>query len=248
MKISIITVAFNSALTIGNTINSILTQTYANIEYIIVDGASKDNTINVIKEYEPCFKGRMKWISEKDNGIYDAMNKGIKLATGEVIGILNSDDQLFNVESIEKIVNSFEINKVDAVYGNIIFTNREGKIVRKWESKPFQSGLFAKSWSPAHPTFYCKLELYRKYGLYKTYYQVAADIELMLRFMEVNKISSYYLDEVLVNMQTGGVSTQGFKSKIIITKDVIEAFKENKLPFNLPKYLYYKTLKIRELL
>ncbi len=245
MKISIITATFNSAATIASCIASVNEQTYSDIEHIIIDGASKDNTLEIIKSIP---NRVVKIISEPDKGIYDAMNKGIKLATGDIGGILNSDDHFFNRQSLEKIALGFKNPNIDAVYGNLIFTDESGKLVRTCISKPFKSGLFSQSWSPPHPTFYCKRGLYEKYGLYHTDYQIAADVELMLRFLEVHKIKSHFINDVLINMRKGGVSNQGIQSTVIITKELRKAFKENGLAFNLPKYLFYKGLKTKEYL
>ena len=245
MKISIITVTYNSAKTISRCITSVNNQTYSDIEHIIIDGASSDDTLRIIKS----LSNRVtKIISEPDNGIYHAMNKGIKLATGDIIGMLNSDDKFYSNQSLEIIARGFNDSNIDAIYGNLIFTDERGKLIRTWKSKPFKSGLFTQSWSPAHPTFYCKRELYEKFGNYKTNYRIASDIELMLRFMEVEKINTHFTDEFLINMRVGGLSTQGIKSKIGITLDLVQAFRENELPFNLLKYLFYKSLKIKEFL
>jgi glycosyltransferase involved in cell wall biosynthesis len=243
MKISIITVTYNSAKTITNCISSINNQTYSDIEQIIIDGNSTDNTIPLINSLQ---NRVTRIISEPDEGIYFAMNKGINFATGDIIGMLNSDDQFFNSESLSEIANCFENPKVDAVYGNLVYTDEKNKLIRTWNSKPFRSGLFSQSWSPAHPTFYCKREIYKKYGLYKTEYKIAADVELMLRYMEVHKIHTYFIDKVLVNMRSGGISNKGIQSTIIITNEMRRAFKENGLFLNLPKYLFYKGLKIKE--
>ncbi|MCF6359030.1 MAG: glycosyltransferase, partial [Draconibacterium sp.] len=219
------------------------------IEYIIVDGQSKDGTTAIIKKYKHKFGGHLKWISEPDQGIYDAMNKGIQLASGDVIGTLNSDDTFYNNEVIEKVAGVFENHpEIDCLYGNLIFIDEENKLVRKWQSKPFISGLFAKSWTPAHPTFYCRKEVFEKYGLYKTHYKIAADVEFMFRMLELNKLKSYFLNETIVSMAIGGISTQGLKSTITITKELQLAYKENGMKLNLPKYLFYKGLKIKEYL
>ncbi len=243
MRISIVTVSFNSAITIKECINSINEQSYSNIEHIIVDGASTDNTVDIINSYA---KRTPAIISEPDEGIYDAMNKGIRRATGDVIGFLNSDDTLYNKHVVKRIVESFKKNNCDCIYGNLIYSNKEGKTIRKWKSKSYVPGLFAKSWTPAHPTFYCKKEIYNQFGLYKTDYNIAADVELMLRFLEVHKINSHFIDEILVNMLAGGVSNQGLGSTITITKEIIRAFNENNLKLNLPRYLFYKSLKLKE--
>lgn len=244
MKISIITATYNSAKHINRCIESVYSQSWINIEHIIIDGVSKDNTLKIINSI-PNRVTRI--ISEPDEGIYDAMNKGIKLASGDIIGCLNSDDQFHNNEVVEKIAAVFQdYPEIDCLYGNLIFVNNEQKVTRKWQSKPFRPGFFAKSWTPAHPTFYCRREVYERYGLYKTDYKIAADVELMLRVLELKNIKSFFLDEILVNMSVGGVSTRGLKSTLTITQEMKRAFKENGLPFSLSKYLFYKGLKLRE--
>ena len=245
MKVSIITATYNSSSTIAGCISSVNNQTWPDIEHIVIDGDSKDNTLNIIRSTP---NRVAKIISEPDNGIYDALNKGIGTTEGDLIGILNSDDEFYSSGSVEKIVNSFKREKVDAVYGKLIFTDSRGKLVRIWNSRPFINGLFAKSWTPAHPTFYCTRQLYETFGLYKTNYKIAADVELMIRFMEVHNISTYYIDEILVNMRVGGISNRGVKSTVIITKEIRRALKENGLKFNIAKYLFYKGFKIRQYL
>ena len=153
MKISLITVTYNSSKTLLDTLQSVLNQTYSDIEYIIVDGASKDSTVSIIEEYEPKFNGRMKWISEPDKGLYDAMNKGIRMATGDVVGILNSDDLFMDNNVLADIAHAFD-NNTDAIFGNLYFVNQEdvNQIVRVWKGSPYKS--FKSGWHPAHPTFY----------------------------------------------------------------------------------------------
>lgn len=245
MKVSIVTITYNSQNTLQNTIDSISRQSYRNIEYIIVDGNSTDRTKEIIKSNLDTIT---RWISEPDNGIYDAMNKGLKIATGEVIGFLNSDDSFYDNQTISTIIESFNSNECDCIFGNLIYTNTNGKTIRKWKSRSYRQGLFNKSWTPAHPTFYCKKKLYDQYGVYKIDYSIAADVELMLRFLEVHKVKSHYIDKVLVNMLAGGVSNQGLGSTLTIIKEIKRAFRENNLKFNLFKYLFYKSLKIKELM
>lgn len=243
MKVSIITVTHNSAATIADCIASVFNQSYPNIEHIIIDGASKDDTVKIIK----ALPNRVtKIISEPDSGIYDAINKGIHLASGDVIGVLSSNDQFFNLQSVEIIARSFEDPKIDAVYGNLLFYNKSGKIVRVWKSCPYKPGLFAHSWTPAHPTFYCKNEIYKRHGLYKTDYRIAGDVELMLRYIAIHRINTIYINQNLVKMQVGGTSTQGLKSTLIISKEMRKAFKEHNWKFNMMKYLIFKVLKLRE--
>lgn len=250
MKISIVTVSYNSEKTIKDTIESVLNQTYSNIEYILIDGQSKDNTIDIIKDSERNFLGKgteFKWISEKDNGIYDAINKGIKIATGDVVGILNSDDYYYDNNVVNDIIEAFKNNTIDCIYGNLVYIDPDSeKVTRRWTSKDFVKGLFQKSWTPAHPTFYCKREIYNQYGLYRTDFKIAADVELMYRYLEKNSVVSKYVNRYIVTMRQGGVSSSGLKSTITITKEMKQAFKDNGGKFNLVKYMFYKALKIRE--
>jgi glycosyltransferase len=228
MKVSIITVVYNNKDTIKDAIESVLNQTYKNIEYIIIDGGSIDGTVEIIKSYGNKID---KFISEKDNGIYDAMNKGIKLATGDIVGILNSDDFYASNDIIEKVVNEFKEKKVDSVYGDLVYVNAKNtdKIVRYWKSKPFKEGLFKKGWHPAHPTFFVKKEIYDKYGIFNLDFKIAADYELMLRFLEKYKISSSYISEIFVKMRVGGESNQSIKNIIKANIESYKAWKVNDL-------------------
>jgi len=251
LKISVITVSYNSEKTIRDTIESVLSQTYKNIEYIIVDGGSTDNTIKVIKDYETRFINaniEYKWISENDKGIYDALNKGIVMATGDVVGILNSDDFYFDTDVLSVIAESFKKHNFDCLYANLKYIDKEtGKVTRDWKSRSFEKGLFEKSWTPAHPTFYCRKSVYEKYGLYRTDFKIAADVELMYRYLEINDVKSYYLDKYLVSMRRGGISNNGLKSTIIITKEMIKAYRDNGEHLNIFKYLLNKLFKLKEL-
>lgn len=244
MLVSIITVSYNSEKTILNCINSVSSQDYKEIEHIVIDGKSKDNTLDIINSATS--SRFIKIISEKDYGIYDAMNKGIKLAKGDIIGFLNSDDVFSSTSTIKKIVNAFNLNKnIMCCYGNLLYI-KNNKITRTWKSRPFEFGLFEKSWTPAHPTFYCKKSVFTKIGQFKTDYKIAADVEFMLRALEIKKLKSYFIDDFLVKMSAGGISNKNMLSTIIIIKEIKRAFKENSLKFNIIKYLFYKILKIRE--
>lgn len=230
MKISLVTITYNSENTIRDTINSVIKQSYSNLEYIVVDGASKDNTLSIIKEYECQFKEKIKWISEPDKGIYDAMNKGICMATGEIIGILNSDDFFTHNNILKLIAEEFQKNKeVDAVYGDVHFVNPDNlnKCVRNYSSKVFRRSLMRLGFMPAHPSFYMRRECFEKYGLYKTDYKIAADFEFLLRLIFKNRIRTKYLPINMITMRTGGASTSGFKSHKLIMKEHLRAFKEN---------------------
>lgn len=226
MKVSIITCTYNSASTIADTINSVNAQTYPNIEHIIVDGLSKDNTLEIVKE----FAGERQIIkSEKDNGIYDAFNKGIGMATGDIIGVLNSDDFFTSDTIIEQVINAFNEECIDAVYGDIHFVSPENlnKSVRYYSSKSFRPWMMRMGFMFAHPSFYVKRKYYETLGLYKTDYKIAADFELLLRFVVKAKIKCKYLPLDFVTMRTGGASTEGIKSKNIINKECLRACKEN---------------------
>lgn len=220
MKISLITVTFNSSKTLRDTICSVLQQTYLDIEYILIDGMSNDETVDIIKEYEPRFGKRMCWVSEKDNGLYDAMNKGFRMATGDVVGIINSDDLLAESTAIEKVMKTFtDHRQADAVYADLYYVAQTdtSKIIRHWISgkqRPFKYG-----WHPAHPTFYVKREVYQKYGLFDLDFKFAADFELMLRLIEKEHIKLVYLPEPLVRMRLGGTTSKNFTNikKVILS-------------------------------
>ena len=226
MKISIITVVWNNERTIKDAMDSVLSQTYKNIEYIIIDGASTDGTVEIIQSYGDKIT---KFVSEKDNGLYDAMNKGIGLATGDIVGILNSDDFYIDEFVIEKVVKEFKSKNVDSVYADLVFVKSDNldKVVRYYDSSHFSSEKFAYGWMPAHPTFFVKKEVYQKYGLFKTDYKIAADYELLTRFLGKNNVSSSYIKEPIVKMRIGGASTSGIKSNYILNKEIIRACSEN---------------------
>ena len=229
MKISIVTAAFNSAETIRDTFDSILDQNYDDYEYIVIDGKSKDATVDIIKEYEPKFNGKMRWISEKDSGLYDAMNKGIRMAFGEYVGILNSDDFFTSADVLSSVAETLEKSPVDAVYADVEYVNPENleRVVRHYSSAGFKRWKMRIGLMPAHPTFYARKELFDKFGYYRTDYKIAADYELLLRFIFVNKITTHYIPKVFVTMRTGGVSTNSLKVHWRIMKEHLHAFRIN---------------------
>ena len=231
MRISIITVTYNSASTIKDTLESVKGQDYSNIEHIIVDGGSKDETVNNIKAYPHVAK----WVSEKDKGLYDAINKGIQMSTGHIVGVLHSDDFFPNNKVVSRIAKQFKETSVDAVYGDIAFVKPDnvGKIVRLYSSKKFTPRKFAYGYMPAHPSFYVKKRIYDEFGLYKLDYKIAADYELLMRLIYKNHISYTYLNEVLVHMRTGGVSNKTIVSRYILNKEIIKACKENGVNTNM---------------
>ena len=246
MKISIITVVWNNNETIKDAIDSVLNQTYKDIEYIIIDGVSTDGTVDTIKSYGTKIT---KFISEHDKGLYDAMNKGIALATGDVVGILNSDDFYIDKFVIEKVVKIFQEKEVDCMFADLVFINSNDveKTVRYYDSSKFHPSKFAYGWMPAHPTFFVRREFYEKYGVYKTDYQIASDYELLTRFLSKYKISYIYLNQPLIKMRIGGISTRGFKSNYILNKEIIRACNENEISTNWIKVLSKYPKKLMEL-
>lgn len=231
LKISIITVCLNSRRTISDTINSVLAQTYPNIEYIIVDGASSDGTRELISSYGTKIS---KLISEPDQGIYDALNKGIRAATGDIIGILNSDDVFYNETVIEKIAEAFDDEKLEAVISDVQFVDpaNTSKVIRYYSSRNFKPSGFRFGFMPAHPGFYAKRALFENFGYYKTDYTIAADYELEMRFLLTNHVRYKYLQIPVVSMRTGGISNKSIMSNYILNKEIGRACRENGLRTN----------------
>ncbi len=249
MKLSIVTVTYNSSLTIEDTVKSVLIQTYKDYEYIIIDGLSKDNTLDIVRSYEPKFENRMKIYSEEDKGIYDAMNKGFMKCTGDVLMLINSDDLFARPDVLELVVKEFENHpNVDGVYADLYYVSRNNinDIVRVWKTgKP---KLMRYGWLPAHPTFYIKREIYEKYGYFNLKYPLAADFELMLRFIEKYGVEVTYLPKYLVKMRLGGATSKSLKNIYLQGVETINAFKDNDLPGGNILYLVYRYLpKIKQL-
>ncbi len=226
MKISIITIAYNSGHSIADAIQSVLNQDYADIEYIIVDGKSKDNTVEVVKSFGSRIS---KFVSEPDKGIYDALNKGIRMATGDVIGFMHSDDLFANNQIISKVAAVFLEKDVDSVYGDLqyVFKNDTNRVLRYWKSGKFSIRRLKMGWMPPHPTFYVKKKVYDQYGLFNTDFRIAADYDTMLRFLGKYRISTAYLPEVMVKMRVGGASNRSLKNIIKKTKEDMQAIRDN---------------------
>jgi glycosyltransferase involved in cell wall biosynthesis len=231
MRVSIITATYNSAATVADTLRSVAAQTHPYIEHICVDGLSKDNTVEIIGG----FPHVTRCISEKDRGLYDAINKGIRMATGDIVGILNSDDFFPDEKVIEDVIKTFRETRADAVYGDVAFV-RPGnlnKIIRLYSSAKFTPRKFAYGYMPAHPSFYLKKSCYDQYGLYQEDYKIASDYELLMRMIYTKKITYQYLKRVFVHMRTGGVSNQTVKSRYILNKEIVRACKENGVNTNM---------------
>lgn len=228
MKVSIITPVLNSETTIEDTIIGVLGQSHKEIEYIVVDGGSTDGTIGIIKSYGNRID---KFISEPDKGIYDAMNKGIELASGEIIGILNSDDFYANVFVIETIVKTMNESKANACYGDLVYVDRRNinKVMRYWRSCEYREGLFNTGWMPPHPTFFVKRWVYEKYGVFDLSLPVVADHEILLRFMHRHKIKTYYIPQVLVKMRLGGVTNNSILNILKQNFTIIKTLRKNQI-------------------
>ena len=259
MKISLITACYNSAKTIKTAIDSVLSQKGVEIEYIVVDGGSKDGTVDLLKSYEPKFNGWMRWISEPDKGMYDAINKGIKMATGDVVGILNADDVLASDDTLAHIVSAFntdsyplvpDSSRIDAVYADIRFVRegetvaalREAKTVRYCSAKRWRPWMFRFAAMVPHPSFYVRRECFESLGGYSLDYRICADFELELRYLYLAKLKAAYLPECVVVMRMGGMSTAGWRSNIVINREDLRALRAHGIWSCMPliylKYLF----------
>jgi len=238
MKISIITATYNSAKHISSSLESISSQSFKNVELVVVDGASSDNTVEFIKN---AFPGELKIISEKDKGIYDALNKGIATATGDVIGFVHSDDFLASRDVLSQIANIFQEEKVDGVYGDLQYVNKEdtSKVIRYWKSEAFKPELLEKGWMPAHPTLFLKKEVYEKHDLFNLNYNIAADYDLMLRIFSDPTLKFKYLPEVITKMRVGGASNRSLKNIKLKSQEDLKALRANGIK-NPLKVLAYK--------
>ena len=227
MKISIITTTFNSSLTVKDTLESVKIQNYPHLEHIIIDGFSTDNTLEIVKHYHHVTK----IVSEKDRGIYDAINKGIKLATGDVLAVLNSDDYYTNALVVSDMVQLMQASGADTVYGDLDYVDQKNtqRVIRKWKSGHYDPALFYYGWMPPHPTFFAKRHLFEQYGCYDLDLGTAADYELMLRFLLKNKCSTAYLNKSIVSMRVGGASNQSFKARWLANRMDRLSWKKNDL-------------------
>lgn len=241
MKVSIITVVYNGEATIESAIRSVREQDYQDIEYIIIDGASKDGTVDIVKKHKDFIS---KLISEPDRGIYDAMNKGISHATGDIIGILNADDMYASPDVVSSVVKKLEESKADALVGDLVFVKPTDldKVIRYYSSKDFKIERFEKGDMPPHPTFFVRKEVYERFGTFNTDYRIIADFDLMLRFLYKHRVSFAYLPKVMVKMRTGGLTNQGIGSKIKLNREIKQSLEANGIPASMFK-IYSKYFK-----
>lgn len=231
MKVSIITAVLNGKPTLRDCIKSVADQEYSDIQHIVIDGGSTDGTIDVIRGHE---KYLSRWISEPDGGLYDAMNKGIKLATGDIIGILNSDDIYAETNAIDSVVSCLEKSGVDTCYGDLVYVQRENmdKHVRYWKAGSFRRDKFRTGWMPPHPTFFVRRHVYEKYGVFNPDFPLAADYELMLRFLYKHRVSTAYIPKIMVRMRTGGSCRPGFPNTMNNILENYQAWRVNDLKPN----------------
>lgn len=246
MKITIITVCFNSEQTIGDTLASVDAQTYPDIEHLIIDGASRDRTLEIIAAYAKPWRHVL---SERDQGIYDAMNKGLALATGDVIGILNSDDIYAHDEVIAQVVSSMQNTDRNCCFADLVYTDdlRSEKVLRYYSSKSFDISKFEYGWMPAHPTVFIRSWAYKKYGLFRTDFKIAADFELMVRFLAIHHLTYVHIPEIWVKMRIGGISTAGFSNTLILNQEIVRACRDNGISTNIVKVMSKYFTKIFEL-
>lgn len=227
MTVSVITATYNSSATVEDTLSSVASQDYSRIEHIIIDGMSKDDTIEIVNRFPHVSRK----VSEKDRGIYDAMNKGILLASGDIIGILNSDDFYASQDVISKVVRAFNQTDCDAVYGDLVYVDKEhtDKVTRYWRSGSYKPGSFMWGWMPPHPTLFVRKVVYERFGLFDLELKTAADYELMLRFIHKHGIKLHYIPEVLVRMRSGGASNASFQRRLDANRADQKAWKKNGL-------------------
>jgi len=211
MRISIVTAVFNNADTIGATLESVRAQSHRDIEHIVIDGGSTDGTLEVLERYR---NDIAVLISEPDRGIYHAMNKGLEQATGDIVGTLNGDDMFARGDALDMIAAQFKDPEIDATYGNLVYVDRDdtSKIIRYWQSRDYEPGLFERGWIPAHPTFYVRRSVYEQHGLFDTRYSIQSDFELCMRFLRVHQIRSKFIPTILVRMRMGGVTNRSIGS------------------------------------
>lgn len=238
MKISLVTATYNSAETLRDTMQSVLNQTFKDVDYIIVDGGSKDGTLDIVKEFEPKFEGRLRWVSERDKGIYDAMNKGVKMAQGEVVGILNSDDFFASNHVLSKVHDAFEKNPaIDGVYADVRYVDWHdtSKTVRMFSGRDFKREKLCWGKMPPHPSFYVKRQCYDKFGLYSLNYPICADYDMFVKMIWEGNINTLYINEVFVNMRSGGTSSSGIKVHRKIMRERMRCVREHNMPSNFLK-------------
>lgn len=240
LKITVITVCYNSAATIGDTLAAVARQGYKNVEHLIVDGASTDGTVDIVRQWA----GHSVVLnSEPDKGIYDAMNKGFALATGDVIGFLNSDDFYADGSALEKIAAAFQDRQVEACFGDLVYVSKDTRrVIRYWKSRAFVKGDFANGWCPAHPTFYIRRSALERCGGFDCSFKLASDMEFMMRYLENGAVPAVYIPAVIVRMRVGGATNQSWRNVLKQNEEVLVALRKNKVPFSTIGFVSHKLL------
>lgn len=241
MKITVITVSYNTATTIADTLCSVASQTHPEIEHLVFDGQSTDDTVQVI---ETNWHQNLVLVSEPDNGIYEAMNKGLSHATGEVIGFLNADDLYADADVMARIAKAFEDDpSVEACFGDLLYVTEDNQsVVRYWKSRPFSTKSFARGWSPAHPTFYIRRSALLRLGGFDISYRLASDTEMMMRYLEKGMVCSTYIPKIQVRMRVGGVSNRSLRNIFHQNQEIFRALKKNDVPYSLISFMLFKLL------
>ncbi len=239
MKISVITVSYNSAATIADTIHSVAIQKHTNIEHLVIDGLSTDATVKVVKTNR---HPNLVLSSEQDLGIYDAMNKGLDRATGEIIGFLNADDFFADDEVLTRVAQAFESDpSIEACFGDLVYVSEDNrKVVRYWKSRPYDKGSFAHGWCPAHPTFYIRRTALNLFGRFDLNYRLAADAEFMMRYLELGAVKSTYIPHIQVRMRLGGATNQSWRNIVRQNREILQSFEKNCIPYSLSSFVLHK--------
>lgn len=239
MKVSVITVSYNSAATIADTVRSVASQTHPDIEHFVIDGRSTDDTVQVVEAHR---HPNLVLTSEPDNGIYDAMNKGLSRATGDVIGFLNADDFYSDADVLARLAKAFEDDpSVEACFGDLFYVTEDNQsVVRYWKSQPFAPGSFARGWSPAHPTFYIRRSALDRLGSFDLSYRLAADTEMMMRYLEKGRVRSAYIPGVHVSMRVGGATNGSLRNIFLQNQEIFRALKKNGVPYSLVSFMLHK--------
>jgi len=245
MKVSVITVAFNASHTIADTLDSVAAQLHPDIEHVVVDGASTDGTLEVIKRHGQRVS---RLVSEPDSGIYDAMNKGLRLATGDIIGFLNADDVYVDPGVLARVAAAMEHDRLDVLFGDAEFVSpeRPDKSLRRYRSDRFRPDRIAWGWMPAHPALFLRRQVYERFGLFRTDYRIAGDFELVARVFHGDTLKYRHVPEVMVRMRTGGISTGGWRNTLLLNREVLRACRENGIKTNLVKILSKYPAKLLE--
>lgn len=239
MRVSVITVSFNSESTIADTIRSVASQMFPDIEHLVIDGLSNDDTVNVVEANR---HPNLVLTSEPDAGIYDAMNKGLTRATGDIIGFLNADDFFSDAEVLTRIAKAFEADPcIEACFGDLVYVTEDNrKVVRYWKSQPYEMGCFARGWSPAHPTFYIRRSALNRLGQFDLNYRLAADTEFMMRYLERGGVQSRHIPHVQVRMRLGGATNHSWRNIARQNREILQACKKNSIPYSLSSFVFYK--------